>query len=215
MPVAYQYGKGIAGAFGSPTLGNAPNTDFLSDDIRAALLTSAHSFNPAHEFWSEALVNEIAGAGYTANGQALAAKTLTVTAANLWATAWAVATAYTVGQIVRPTVGNGFVYRCVVAGTSHATIEPTWSTTPFQTIADNTVTWACVGRAVIQFDAADPSWPNSTFTTRWAVIYNRTPATDATRPLLWAIDFDSDKSPSAGTFTLQLHALGLGVVTTF
>lgn len=214
MPVAYQYGSGILGAFGSGSAGGVPNTDFLSDDIRAALMTSSFAFNPAHDFWDDVVANEISGTGYTANGQALASKTLALTVANSWSTAWAASTAYTAGQIVRPTTGNGFVYRCVVGGTSGGS-EPTWPTTPFQTVADGGVTWACVGRAVLQFDAADPSWPNSTFTTRWAVIYNRTPATDATRPLLWAIDFDSDKSPAAGTFTLQLHALGLGVVTVF
>lgn len=55
---------------------------------------------------------------------------------------WAVATAYVVGDTVEPSVQNGFRYVCSVAGTSHASTEPTWPTTGFgSTVTDNTVTW--------------------------------------------------------------------------
>jgi hypothetical protein len=59
-------------------------------------------------------------------------------------TAWATGTAYTARNIRRPTVANGYGYAVCVAGTSHATTEPTWPTTPGQTVVDGTVTWACV-----------------------------------------------------------------------
>lgn len=60
--------------------------------------------------------------------------------------AWAAATAYTVGQSVEPTVDNGFRYTCTVAGTSHATVGPTWPLTPIgATVTDGTVTWELVG----------------------------------------------------------------------
>lgn len=55
---------------------------------------------------------------------------------------WEAATAYTEGDKVQPVGGNGFVYKCTVSGTSHASVEPTWPVTPLgATVTDNTVTW--------------------------------------------------------------------------
>lgn len=42
--------------------------------------------------------------------------------------AWVASTVYALGAYVKPTVANGFVYKCTTAGTSH-TVEPTWGTT--------------------------------------------------------------------------------------
>ncbi len=52
---------------------------------------------------------------------------------------WAAATAYTVGQYVRPTTYAGHFYKCTVAGTTGAA-QPTWPTTG-GTVTDGTVTW--------------------------------------------------------------------------
>ena len=58
---------------------------------------------------------------------------------------WVAATAKSVGQHVRPTTYNEFYYHCDVAGTTHATTEPTWPTTLGSTVTDGTVTWMCAG----------------------------------------------------------------------
>lgn len=58
-------------------------------------------------------------------------------------------------------------------------------------------------------DAVDPSWTVATFSARYAVFYNRTPATDATRWLISWVDFGVTESVTAGTFTLILDALGV------
>jgi hypothetical protein len=55
---------------------------------------------------------------------------------------WAASTAYTVGQLIRPTAPTGtqyFVFRCTTAGTTSGT-EPTWSTltTNNQTVTNGT-----------------------------------------------------------------------------
>ncbi|MBF0161612.1 MAG: hypothetical protein HQL88_04915 [Magnetococcales bacterium] len=55
---------------------------------------------------------------------------------------WAATTAYTVGQIVKPTTGTHF-YKCKVAGTSGAS-APTWKTDGTDT-TDGTVTWTDMG----------------------------------------------------------------------
>lgn len=65
----------------------------------------------------------------------------------------------------------------------------------------------------IRLDAADVTWGSSTITARYAVIYDRTPATDATRPLLGYVDFGSNQSSSNGNFTLTFDANGLFEIT--
>lgn len=58
---------------------------------------------------------------------------------------WAVNTAYTAGQWVRPTssstVNTPLLFQCTAAGTSDAATEPTWLTATDTAITDNSVTW--------------------------------------------------------------------------
>jgi hypothetical protein len=66
---------------------------------------------------------------------------------------------------------------------------------------------------VATFDAADTSWAASTITARYAVVYDATPATDATRPLILYVDFGADVISSGGTFTITWDSLGLFTLT--
>lgn len=209
MPSINFYAQALANAFGSISSGGAPIIDFLSDDMRLALVASGYTPDlAAHDFWNDVVANEASGTGYTANGTALASKTLAVTAANSWGTAWAVSTARTAGEVVRPTTGNGFLYAATAAGTNSGS-EPTWPTVVGATVTDGGVTWTCIGRAIIVFDAADISWSTATVTARYGVIYDRTPGSDATRPLFALIDFDSNVSSTAATFSVQFPAQGI------
>lgn len=65
---------------------------------------------------------------------------------------------------------------------------------------------------VTTFDAADTSWATSTITARYAVIYKDT-GTNSTSYLIAYVDFGADQSSSAGTFTIQWNASGIGTVT--
>lgn len=56
--------------------------------------------------------------------------------------AWPASTAVIVSRRRRPTVPNGFTYKCVGAGTTDGT-EPTWPTDEGATVLDGTVTWLC------------------------------------------------------------------------
>lgn len=47
------------------------------DTIRVALLDNSHSFDPDDDLWTDVSANEIAGSGYTANGEALTSQSLT------------------------------------------------------------------------------------------------------------------------------------------
>jgi hypothetical protein len=60
-----------------------------------------------------------------------------------------------------------------------------------------------------KFDADDTVWSTSTITARYAVIYDATPGTDATRPLIMLIDFGQDMVSTAGPFTLTWNAAGI------
>lgn len=56
---------------------------------------------------------------------------------------WTASTAYALGDIVEPVTPNGYKYKVVTAGTSHASVEPTWPTSGVgSTVVDGTVTWS-------------------------------------------------------------------------
>lgn len=69
------------------------------------------------------------------------------------------------------------------------------------------------GTNTLAFDAADTSWASSTITARYAVIYDSTPATDATRPLICYIDFEADVTSSNAAFTITFDSAGIVTLT--
>lgn len=187
--------------------------DWSGDDLRLTLHTNSYTPNLTTHDYVDDLANELStGSGYTSGGMALSNATITKTVANSWSQAWAAATAYLVGQIRRPTTGNTYVYRVSVAGTSHATTEPTWPTTIGATVTDNGVTWTCVGKSVISLDADDlsPAW--SSFEAgpfRHVVLSDRTPASAATRPLIGVYSYGSDQTGGGGAFTITFDPAGV------
>lgn len=66
---------------------------------------------------------------------------------------------------------------------------------------------------VIVLDADDTTWSSSTITARYAVVYDATPATNATKPLIGYVDFGSDQSSSNGNFTITWDATGIVRIT--
>jgi hypothetical protein len=208
-----KYGKCYANLLGGEIAGDTFAVDYLSDTLKCSLHSSSYVPNlDTHETKSD-LTNEVTGTNYVAGGTTLGSKTVTYTAANSWATTAATTTAYAVGDIVKPSGGNGHLYRCIVAGTSGGS-APTWPTVSGQTVADGSVTWAEIGRGVTQLDAADPSWASATISgIRYAVLYKDT-GTAGTSPLLWLIDFGADQSVTSGTFTIVLAALGIETFST-
>jgi hypothetical protein len=80
------------------------------------------------------------------------------------------------------------------------------------TLANKTVTYDAPTNVVI-LDADDVTWSASTLTARYAVIYDDTPATNATKPLLGYVDFGSDQSSTNGNFTVTWDATGIFRIT--
>lgn len=183
--------------------------DYDTDVIKCMLTSSAYSPNADTHDYLDDVTNEVSGTGYTPGGATLASKTAAYTAANSWGTQWAASTAFAAGDIVRPTTGNGFVYRAQVSGTT-AGLQPTWPTTIGDEVTDSGVTWTCIGRGVFAIDCADVSWPSATISgIRYAVFYDDTPSTNATKPLICFVDFASDQQVTNGTFTVQIGSQGL------
>lgn len=61
----------------------------------------------------------------------------------------------------------------------------------------------------VVFDANDVTWPNSTITARYGVLYDATPSTDATRPLIAYIDFETNQISSNAEFKVTWAADGI------
>lgn len=80
------------------------------------------------------------------------------------------------------------------------------------TLANKTITYTGATNKVA-LDADDASWAASTITARYAVVYDSTPGTDATRPLLGYVDFGQNESSSNGTFTIAWNASGIFELT--
>lgn len=184
------------------------DVDLDAAAIKGALVSSSYTPSTSHEFFSTSVsANEISGTGYTAGGQTLANKTVTLELADSFATTWAASTAYAVGDVVRPTAGNGHLYKCVVAGTS-AAAEPTWPTIANDQISDNTVTWIEAGVGFVKWDADDLVWPGATFTSRYLVLYvDGTPGSGDY--LLCYNDFGTDESPSNAQFSVVFDSTGI------
>lgn len=81
------------------------------------------------------------------------------------------------------------------------------------TLTGVTITYDAVTNT-IKIDANDPSWASSSITgARVAVIYDATPGTDATRPLIAYAVSDVDMSTTSGTLSLTFDAAGIATVS--
>lgn len=75
----------------------------------------------------------------------------------LWPEVSARNTAYTLGDIIIPTVYASHSYKCTTVGTSHATVEPTWTTTNGATTTDGTAVFTCSDSRTYQVKAPQGS----------------------------------------------------------
>lgn len=184
--------------------------DLDSDSLKATLHTATYTPSVASDRYVSSLSNELStGSGYTSGG-ATVTGSFALTAANSWASTAATSTAYTVGQVRRPSAGNGYLYRCVVAGTSGGS-APTWPTVIGTTVADGGVTWLCIGTSIIVLDLADATlWSSfSAGPYRYLVVSDRTPGTAATQPLIGFFDFGSNQTGGGGNFDLSTPVEGI------
>jgi len=79
------------------------------------------------------------------------------------------------------------------------------------TLGTKTVTQDDTGNKGV-FDAADVQWTGATFSARFAEIYDYSVASPA-KPLIGAIDFSTDKTVTAGTFTITWDSAGIVTIS--
>lgn len=183
--------------------------DWNSDTITMTLHTSSYTPNlDTHAYVSDLSAEVASGSGYTTGGVTLTSCAQTYTAANSWGTSRANSTAYALGDVIRPATGNGFVYRCAVAGTSAGTTT-TLGTVLGRETTDGTAVFENVGSGVIQLTAANATWSSPfSATFRYAVISDRTPGTAATQPLVGLIDFGSNQTGGGGALNVNFNSQG-------
>ncbi len=112
-----QYGMlDSAGAKSTPTTAATGIIPYLGDEVPRVRIVS-----PDGDGFQQALVT----------GDYTVTRSTNATARSITA----------IGTILRPTIHNGYVYECTVAGTGSA--EPTWPIIPGETVLDNDVEYIC------------------------------------------------------------------------
>lgn len=85
-------------------------------------------------------------------------------------------------------------------------------TTGGATLANDTFNYTA-GSNLWTYDADDVSWSSSSFTARYAAIYDSTPGSSATNPLIAYINFGGDETTSTATFQITFNASGIFTIT--
>jgi len=93
------------------------------------------------------------------------------------------------------------------AGISGDEVSGTGYSAGGATLASVTLTYTGATN-ILSYDAADPSWSDSTITARYAVFYSSTSGY-----LISYIDFGEDKTSTAGLFKIELDPAGIGKIT--
>jgi hypothetical protein len=66
---------------------------------------------------------------------------------------------------------------------------------------------------VVKLSGDNVSWANSTITARYAIVYDSSPGTAGTNPLIGYVDFGADVSTTNGTFLITWDAAGILTIT--
>lgn len=186
--------------------------NWLGDNIVLTQHTSAYVPNLDADAFVSNLAGEVAtGNGYVQGGITLAGKTASYVPANNWVDAWAPVTAYQTGQIIRPAAGNGFLFRCVSAGTSGASAPP-WTASPGTLTADGGVTWLCISAGAVVLGAVSAQWLSYTGSLRYLVLSDRTPPLASAQPLIALCDLGSVSTGSGGPFSVTFDPAGVLVI---
>lgn len=119
------------------------NVDFASDTIKVALATSSYTPNiDTHDFFDD-ITNEVTGTGYTAGGETLASKAITVDTTNDRAEFDAADTQWTSASF---TARYAIIYKDTgVAGTSNLIAYIDFSTDQTVSSGTFTITWDSEG----------------------------------------------------------------------
>ena len=184
----------------------------LALNLKVALLANTYVFaQDSHEFFDTSCnADEVTGINYVDGGEDITGAAVTVVD-DAVVSVWVLSTSYEIGDLVRPVTPNGFVYRCVQAGTSSGTEPSPWTTVLGDTENDNTVIWDNVGTSFVKFDVDDTTWANSTITAQFCIFYVDGAAGSGDY-LVAYLDFGGDEVSSAGDFDIIVPTDGLAQI---
>ncbi len=91
-------------------------------------------------------------------------------------------------------------------------VTGTGYTTGGSTLASKTSTYDGTNNVIV-LDAADVTWSSSTITARYAVVYDDSGASAASKALIGYVDFGSDQSSTNGNFTITWDSTGIVRIT--
>jgi hypothetical protein len=158
--------------------------------LKLALVGSGYVPNLAtDQFWSIAQGFEFSGPGYSAGGSTLTGASVTVYTASTWPLSYpASGTAVATGTVIK---SGAYLYRSANSGSAAAS-APTFPTVEGETVTDASgIIWTNVGNVLLVFNVTGGyAWAAiSTSNVPYAVIYDSTPGTAATSPLLVLLTF--------------------------
>jgi hypothetical protein len=185
--------------------------NWQSDTIVMTQHTASYAPNLDTDAFVSNLTSEVAtGAGYTQGGIILSGKTALYTPANAWGQQWQPNTPYAVGQVVRPPVGNGLVFRCVAGGSS-AAFQPSWPSLGL-TVTDGTATWQAIAAGAVQLSALNAQWQSYSGTLRYLVVSDRTQGIASAQPLIALADLGVSSTGTGGNFSVSFDPSGIVVI---
>jgi hypothetical protein len=185
-------------------------------DLHLTLHTSGYVPDRANHEAVDDLTNELpTGGGYTAGGVLLVNAETTVYTGTTWPIQWIAMWDFTESEMVRPTVANGFVYRCTASGTSGVG-EPVWPLKVGDCVDDAGTRWVCTGTMVVKLDCdhLTPAW--SGFTAgpfRHVVISDRRDPVLANQPLIGVYSFSGDQIGSGGNVDIVFSTSGAVIIS--
>jgi hypothetical protein len=158
--------------------------------LKLALVGSGYVPNLATDQWWSAVQGfEFSGPGYSAGGSTLTGASVTVTTAGAWPLSYpASGTAVAAGTVIK---SGSYLYRAANSGSAAAS-PPTFPTIEGETVTDASGTvWTNIGELILVFNVTGGyAWAAiSTSDVPYAVIYDPTPGTPATSPLLVLLSF--------------------------
>lgn len=195
-------------------LGKEVKTLWTTNAPKLMLCTSQYTPNKdTHEFKSS-VTGEVAIVSTTLSASASAGATTISTAASI-----AVGNAIQIGgaggdvRVVTNVSGAGPFTLTVAAlsaaaASGAAVVSGTGYTAGGITLGSRTSTYNAAADR-LELDAADISIATALINARYGVVYDSTPASDATRPLFGYIDFGADQLASNGPFNITWDALGV------
>jgi hypothetical protein len=159
--------------------------------LQLALVGAGYVPNLAtDQFWSIAQGFEFSGPGYMAGGNILTGASVTISTAAAWPLSYpASGTAVEAGEVIK---SGAYLYRAANAGSAAAT-APTFPTVEGETVTDAAgIIWTNVGEVILVLNVTGGyAWTAiSTLNVPYAVIYDSTPGTPATNPLLVLLTFN-------------------------